>query len=526
MLSVPAFSPYWQLFKLGRGGFLASEQAYHWLDDDLILAVLSQIDGERSSQHIAQKLAPEIAVERTYYALMQLAAGGILIEKGDESQIEASDCQGFREMISAATDDLPNSTSVIVKGETDLLNKEIEGVLAKCTDCAKGQSGKVILYSTRELLSPQLKAAAVEAWNSNHSFLPVKFYGREPIVGPLIAPSKSGCIECLWDRLSSNMRLKLMLPANYEAPFLHDRALAAWEIVSERLRGPYNGRRSPHTLLQWSEREKSWLSHTLIARPHCTLCGNEASWKNDLGLGRFAKRKLTYDTTTLGHRIVPASRTLRHFSLHDSALTGTFFYDNTDSGIPDYFGCYALLNVATPPDIEHGHNLKAFKSMSAGGKGTNRENALASAFGEAIERFCLINDDGRPLHQARPSELHAFSHVAPSKLINFSNRQYDNREQLNELEDHVNIPERMPEDPVLKWWPCWSLTDDKAKLLPAAYVQRSPSLREQDWFSCNSNGMAAGNCCEEALIQGACELIERDAFGLWWYHMRHSPVLD
>ena len=37
---------------------------------------------------------------------------------------------------------------------------------------------------------------------------------------------------------------------------------------------------------------------------------------------------------------------------------------------------------------------------------------------------------------------------------------------------------------------------------------------------------AAGNCVEEAIVQGFLELAERDAMALWWYNRARRPQLD
>jgi hypothetical protein len=38
-----------------------------------------------------------------------------------------------------------------------------------------------------------------------------------------------------------------------------------------------------------------------------------------------------------------------------------------------------------------------------------------------------------------------------------------------------------------------------------------------------SNGNAAGNTLEEAILQGFFELVERDAMALWWYNRLRKP---
>ena len=44
-------------------------------------------------------------------------------------------------------------------------------------------------------------------------------------------------------------------------------------------------------------------------------------------------------------------------------------------------------------------------------------------------------------------------------------------------------------------------------------------------MSC-SNGNAAGNTLEEAILQGFLELVERDSVALWWYNRVRRPAVD
>ena len=58
-------------------------------------------------------------------------------------------------------------------------------------------------------------------------------------------------------------------------------------------------------------------------------------------------------------------------------------------------------------------------------------------------------------------------------------------------------------------------------LYSMAPEQRGPSDLVAD-----SNGCAAGNTLEEAILQGFYELVERDAFAIWWYNRLRVPRVD
>ncbi len=45
-------------------------------------------------------------------------------------------------------------------------------------------------------------------------------------------------------------------------------------------------------------------------------------------------------------------------------------------------------------------------------------------------------------------------------------------------------------------------------------------------FHADSNGCAAGNTIEEAIVQGFLELVERDAYAIWWYNRLQRAEVD
>ena len=53
------------------------------------------------------------------------------------------------------------------------------------------------------------------------------------------------------------------------------------------------------------------------------------------------------------------------------------------------------------------------------------------------------------------------------------------------------------------------------------FFYRGPSA-----FLADSNGCAAGNTREEAIVQGFLELVERDAYAIWWYNRVQRPAVD
>ena len=70
-------------------------------------------------------------------------------------------------------------------------------------------------------------------------------------------------------------------------------------------------------------------------------------------------------------------------------------------------------------------------------------------------------------------------------------------------------------------------SSDLIRFLPTAFFYfEYPRDPDHDFCASCSNGNAAGNCLEEAILQGLLELVERDAVGLWWYNRACVPGLD
>ena len=88
------------------------------------------------------------------------------------------------------------------------------------------------------------------------------------------------------------------------------------------------------------------------------------------------------------------------------------------------------------------------------------------------------------------------------------------------------MPTPAPFDPSaeIEWSPVWSLRDQRFKYLPTSFLYffyQGPGQIYAD-----SNGCAAGNTLEEAIVQGFLELVERDSYAIWWYNQLQRAELD
>jgi ribosomal protein S12 methylthiotransferase accessory factor len=267
-------------------------------------------------------------------------------------------------------------------------------------------------------------------------------------------------------------------------------------------------------------------SHSLLRHPACPACGGgEAVEPTPVEL---VHRKVTYMHDG-GHRTRTPEQTLKKYQHLVSPITGAV---------------ERLLPVHNADGLVHvfmaGHNhafkmeclnfLKASLRNSSSGKGVSEAQARASALCEAIERYSGERTGGEIVVTAGFREMQdrfGADAIHPNDVMRYSDRQLAAHEEWNKKRSKFNrVPEPLDESIPIDWTPVWSLTHERHKYLPTQllYFQSKASADCNSFYcmSC-SNGNASGNNLEEAVLQGFCELVERDAVALWWYNRLRKP---
>ena len=181
-------------------------------------------------------------------------------------------------------------------------------------------------------------------------------------------------------------------------------------------------------------------------------------------------------------------------------------------------------------------NLPVHKSQTAStkiripdiavGKGSSKVQAKVACLAEAIERHnCTYYNQ----YQIRSSFDDIENNVLhPRRLLHFSEYQYANRDVLNTQRGPFNyIPKKFEDSAIIGWTPFVSLINKGTKLIPSSYCYLNyPHLNELEMCPGDSNGCASGNTKEEAINYAILELIERDAFAIWWYNQIPRPAID
>jgi ribosomal protein S12 methylthiotransferase accessory factor len=159
-------------------------------------------------------------------------------------------------------------------------------------------------------------------------------------------------------------------------------------------------------------------------------------------------------------------------------LEGTTRIDNGRLGIPVYFSLCGR-------DARHIIGTK--KQM---GKGGTPQQSEASAVMELAERFSFFSFMKNPENFFCETYPNVKDHALPFEAIALS--VHDHSDDLDKARE---IFSRLP----LKWTRAYNMTRQEEVLVPFNW-----------FFAINEfNGPSAGNCVEEALSQGICEVAER-----------------
>jgi ribosomal protein S12 methylthiotransferase accessory factor len=152
-----------------------------------------------------------------------------------------------------------------------------------------------------------------------------------------------------------------------------------------------------------------------------------------------------------------------------------------------------------------------------GGTALTKELALAKAIGESVERYCgeFCNPDSITVAPFRDIRTSA---IDPARFVLFHPCQYGPRFPFQPVSQNA----------LLSWTLARSLTYDRDVLVPASmvYVSSSGADGEPLIDIAPVSGYACGNSYEEAVLSGICEVVERDAFMIFWYNCLPLPSFD
>ena len=532
MLSHPRFKPHLRVQVVpGEGVFVLTDGGRALLRGRLYEAVAPLVG--RPADDICDQLQEQVSAAEVYFALGQLEKKGYLCEA------EESLPPGEAALWSAQKIDPNEAARRLAETAVTLTAVGVDagplGELLRSLRVRIEEEGDLAVVLADDYLRPELAECNRQALGSGRPWLLIRPVGRQIWVGPLFRPGVTGCWECLAQRLRANCPVETYLNAKGNLPAgPADRActpatlhvgwgLAANAVATCIARGDapaLEGKVQTFDLATWKAQE-----HTLVRLPYCPTCGG-SDGSPVVAAFRLESRPKTF-TQDGGHRVVAPEVTLERYGHHVSPITGAVSVLERVAPAGD-----GVLHVYVA-----GHNLARrhrsldhlrddLRNMSSG-KGASDVQARASGLGEGLERYSGVFRGDEPRRRARAADLDDAA-LHPNDCMLYSERQYHRRDAWNAEQSFYHfVP--VPFDPAveIEWTPVWSLTRTQPRYLPTSFCYFNyPHPDGEPFCLACSNGNAAGNTHEEAILQGFLELVERDSVALWWYNRVRRPGID
>ena len=367
------------------------------------------------------------------------------------------------------------------------------------------EDGAFTVLVLNDYLQQEAQEANRRLFAARRPWMLLKPVGREIWTGPILVPGVTACYECLRPRLMENRWMDVPFWVRGEAlppapasllattPAM-GAAMAAAEVARWLVAGssPLAG-----ALCTFDTLQIGMARHPVMRRTDCPICSS--AFASAAAAGR------PFSVEALGEHISP--------------ITGIFH--DLGEVTPNAEDPVRLFAIRYTMPLETGDGVLAMRPPVAAGRGYTAARAQSACLAEAAERRSLFFRGGetRVRMSYREAGTEAF---APDQLLLFSPAQYRERERLNaRYPNYFQIPEPWDAERAMDWTFAREVAGSGGRLVPSAfcYLRHSEPLFE----GVDSNGCAAGATLGEATLHGFCELVEREAAGIWWYNRTARP---
>ena len=530
---VPQFAPNYSVYVLPPDAVcFYSEDRKFFLHGELFCIVADAIAAGKSFGQIVRELTKKFPGDVIDQAIKRLIDRRYIVPKR-QTAVDAA--AGYWATLGIPLEMAANNLrkckvrvqSVDAKGA-----KQLGAALRKLGVRVVDRSADLTVVLVNDYLEGQLESLNRQHLSDRTPWLLVQPSGVFPLVGPVFSPGQGPCWTCLAERMKRNREVRAMLDRRQArrvavSPLAKDSLghsgieLAAVEIakaIASEFRTPLNDH-----LVSLDLSGPTIVKHYVPRRPQCPSCGRKKL--------RDPRREpvppvLTAGAkpvmTSGGYRSVSSRATVAKYRKHVSPITGVVSkLERVEVDLPLNTNYYASHNFSGP--AKSIHELRSGRSGGSFGKGSTAEQGEASALMEAIERYSGIFQGDEIRVARRFVDFAPGDAIWPNDVLQFSEAQY--RRPPSE-EDVTPTPP--PFDPAAKvdWTPVWSLRDQRFKYLPTGMLYFFHSDASDSHMHADSNGCAAGNTLEEAIVQGFLELVERDSYAIWWYNRSQRTELD
>ena len=338
--------------------------------------------------------------------------------------------------------------------------------------------------------------------------------------GPLFAPNYGACNTCLARRLqqregtASDLAVIECGTVSSRSKIYSNAALSyiASQVASVALGDRQLAQQIVSLDLTTWKASKHKLNGVCVGSSRCT--GAHKGTAAQTVSPSIKLEEFPISSTDGGFRIKSTAETLTEYSHHISEITGLIDPFKDDRSADPAFSVHFGRVVSTP----------GAKLVACAGKGVNDVAARASLVCESLERHSAVYREGDcGLIESFEKQSKA---ISPNSIMLFSDDQYRTHQSAKwQNNPFFRVPQKLDVTVPIAWTSVWSLTNQREAYVPTALCYLGYPKQDHVYAVACTNGLAAGNCVTEAILQGLLELIERDAIAVWWYNRLRVPAI-
>ena len=532
----PKFKPYFHIEIVPpKTVYLLSEKENFALTGNLYTLLAPLLDGNHTVETIANKLKWITNRSQIENILTKLAEKGYITEADDTLPPNVQAFWSYLGIDTKTALSRLQTTSITIKTFGNIESETFISIL-KSLNINISNDGDFTVVLTDDYLQPEL---AEFNRTTKKPWLLIKPIGMVLWFGPIFIPGETGCWQCLAQRLQGNRVVETsiqqqqqrgiisafptsisLLPSSLQIGLnLAAQEVAKWIVLQKNPR-------LESKILTFDCANLSTENHHLVKRPQCAVCGHsETSQKQQIQPIQLENRPKNF-TADGGHRTLTPEKILAKYGYHVSWITGIIKELAKTNNSQDVIHVYVASHPFSDNLSSHAHLRGSLRNGSAG-KGKTDSQSKASGLCESLERYSGVFTGEEYRIKATLPQLGETA-IHPNNCLLYSEKQYQNRQEWNPQHGGYSwVSDPFDPEQEIEWTPVWSLTNQTVKYLPTAFCYFGYPLPENHQFCFgDSNGNAAGNTLEEAILQGFMELVERDSVALWWYNRVKRPAVD
>ena len=515
---------------------LISEFFNTLLSGEIYCALIPVLNGTHTIEELPGLLPDEFSEQTVMQSIYSLSARGFIVSSEftlEESQVAywsalgASPCWVQQQL---------SNKNVSVEGSDGLKEQIINSGIQVVE---KNPTLRVV--ECNHYLDSKLSAINTIQLQKREPWVLVRTTGIETMIGPIFhSKEDKPCWDCLTNRIRCHKEVhefirnvkgdqEAFYPKSTNEYFQKPLQAFAAQEIQKWLVLEDNSKIS-NKVICFDTMHGEISHHTVSKRPQCMVCGSKEFWDPS----RKPKPIILHSSgkpvgNSSGGRVVSPEITIARYKHLISPVSGVVSWlkrttKETDECLHVHWaGSNLALKINSLSSLR-----RSLRSKSAG-KGSSSKQSEVSALCEAVERYSgsYFGDEIRMSasytdFQSDESAIH------PNSVQRFSENQLQQAEIINSQGHPYNyVPQPLDPDSIHDWTPVWSFTQNRQRYLPTSMLYfMPPEFRSPQDFAADSNGCASGNTMEEAIVQGFYELVERDAFAIWWYNELRFPQVD